>query len=270
MDLQTNSMEALSAGRGSRRRAVWKLGAWLAGAGLLALVLFLSLHAKPRPQPRFVWMTPAEFARTTTPGQLTKLKYKLIRLLGPVANWLPQKRTLILVESQFLTLTTEAARQTRLASPLATNSEGQCAWVLSAKELKGLRQRLKTLPGVEEFGRPRATTADGGHFRVFQGQTVTIGSNVVPVGLAVDVLPKAAGTSFNLLVRVASTESIAAPGIGAPSVRTNFTAACRALVPNGGAWAVAGGKPPDAEGTNYWLILSTVAVDAAGKPIQPQ
>jgi hypothetical protein len=268
MDLQSNSAEAVDAGRGSRRRAGWKLGAWLAGAGLLALVLFLALHVKPLSQPRFVWMTPTELARAMRPGQLERLKYKLLRLLGPVANWLPPKRTLILVEAQLLTLTTEAARQTGLGSPLATNSVGQCAWALSAKELKGLRQRLQTLPGVAELGRPRVQTADGGQASISMGETVIIGGNRVPVGLTVNVLPKAAGISFRLLVDVASTEKAAAPGSEDSGIRTNFTVAFRALVPNGGAWVVAGGKPPAAEGTNYWFILSPVAVDATGNPVQ--
>jgi hypothetical protein len=176
-------------------------------------------------------------------------------------------KRLVLMSADLLALTGEAMPPAGLGHPLATNAAGQSVWLVSEAELKNLRQGLRTMPGVSHLGGPRVQTYDGGQAQVFQGSTVSLGSNLVPVGLAMGVLPKIEGESFRLLATAVSSESFTNAGAGRVGIRTNFAAACRALVGNGGAVVLAGGRATGGNGTNYAFIISVTAVDGKGKPI---
>jgi hypothetical protein len=76
-----------------------------------------------------------------------------------------------------------------------------------------------------------------------------------------------ADTSFRVWLGISSTEATNAPDGPTIIVRTNFAAAFRALVPDGGGLVVANTRPAG-EGTNYLFVLSLVMVDAMGKPIR--
>jgi len=82
-------------------------------------------------------------------------------------------------------------------------------------------------------------------------------------GFIVDVLAKRSQGSFKLLAGATVTE---AEANGSAGVRTNLSLACKVVIPNGGALVVDGGG--HGSGTNHWLVIAPVALDARGNPIQ--
>jgi hypothetical protein len=250
----------------SYRRGRRRFTLALLGVLLLVIVLFLLLASKPVTP--FAWLTQAEMARLTQAGPLTRLKDKVMILTAPLWRRYWNRRPQILIDSRLLTLSTAAAEQTGLGAPVATNSDGMRAWILSPAELSSFLQRLKTTPDASLLSRPRAQTAAGTSARTFFGNTVLLAGNNVPVGLTLELSPEVRSGSIQVLLGVRSTESVGSTATNAAALSTNLAVACRVLLPNSGGLVVAGGNSRDLRGTNYWLILSPTAVDARGQPIK--
>ena len=248
--------------RRRRRRLV------LAVLGMLVLVITLLLILLPRPGPPFVWLTPAEMARFTQPGPLTRLKHELMNLTAPLWRRYWSTQPQILVDSRLLTLSAAAADQTGLGAPVATNTDGMHAWILSPPELSTFLQRLKTTPDASLLSRPRIQTATGTKGQMFIGGTVSVAGINTPVGVTMDLIPNLISGSIRLTFALTSTE-MKAPSGQAEALRTNLAVACRVLLPNAGGLVLEGGSARDANGTNHWLIISPTAVDARGNPIKP-
>jgi hypothetical protein len=140
------------------------------------------------------------------------------------------------------------------------------AWILSRNDLKSLRQQLKGLPGVCVANSLNLTTYDGGQAELSDGSPVSAATNSVFVGLSISLLPKVVGGLFELRIGATSTETNSPPHGAMPDAMTNFTAACQILISNGGGLVLDGGTNLVSPGTNYWIIISAVAVDAQGKP----
>ena len=244
-----------------RRFALAVLGALLLGIALLSAL-------RSSPVPTFAWLTQAEMARLTQTGPLTLLKDKVTRLTAPLWRRYWNTQPQILIDSRLLTLSGAAADQIGLGAPVATDSEGMRAWILSPAELSDLLQRLKTAPEVSLIGGPRAQTAAGTSARTFFGNTVLVAGTNVPVGLSLDLSPRVRSGSIQLLLGVTYTIRVVTPAVSAAVLRTNLAVACRVLLPNGGGLVVSGGNKRGFHETNYWLILSPTAVDARGQPIK--
>jgi hypothetical protein len=231
---------------------------------LLVVILFSTLPS--RPDPPFLWLTPEEMARLTQAGPLAKLKDKVITLTEPLWRRYWNTRPQILIDSRLLMLSAAAADQTGLGAPVAASSDGMRAWILSPAELSSLLQRLKTTPEASLLSRPRAQSAAGTSARTFFGNTMIVAGKNVPVGLTLEVSPKVRSGSIQLLLAFTSSESVASLAANAAALRTNLAVACRVFLPNAGGLVVAGGNTDGPRTTNYWLILSTTAVDARGNP----
>ena len=240
----------------------------LAVMGALLLVIALILALPRRPGPPFAWLTQAEMARLTHPGPLTRLKEKVIILTLPLwmRYWNTQPQ--ILVDSSLLTLSTAAAEQTGLGTPVATNGNGMRAWVLPPTELEALRQRLNVIPGASFGNKLRIHTVSGLGGQAFTGGTTPVAGINTPIGVTVHLIPKFVPSSVKLTLAVTSTE-IGAPSGQAEAVRTNLAVACRVVLPNAGGLVVDGGNAWDASGKNHWLIISPVITDAQGNPKKP-
>ena len=145
-----------------------------------------------------------------------------------------------------------------------TNEAGTRAWILSHSELDELRQRLKTLNGVDLVNAPGVTVADGTSASVSVGQTHP--PTFAFVGITVDVTPKIASHHFQLAMSAVCTELNQSTATS--PIRTNLSAACRVSLPNAGGILIKGPDTRDKNATNYWLILSPTAIDAYGKPIK--
>jgi hypothetical protein len=172
----------------------------------------------------------------------------------------------LLVNARLVGLTTAAGQQAEPASKCHTNQEGVRAWILSADEFNDFNQRLKSLPGIDAGHIVSLTTFDGGQAQISNGDPRTVGTNSLLVGFTLDVLPKIAEGRFDLLVGATSTDVSPLPDGIITTVNTNLLTACRVLLLNGGALVVDGGATGLSPGTNQWLILSAMAVDAQGIP----
>lgn len=265
MDSNPESPAQVSAPFNRHRRTTFKLGFIALSVLLLALIFFFGTPTPP--DDKVVWLTVGELARTKQGTPFRRMKDKLMDRIA--AHWKSfwSSRPQILIDSRLLTLSKAAADQTGLGSPIATNSDGARAWILSAAELSRFLERLKTIPDTSLVGKPRAQTAAGASANVFFGETKLVSGNNVPIGLTLDVIPKVRSGSIQVLIGFSSTAFVPSPPADAPAVRTNLALACRVLLPNSGGLVVAGGNASHAQGTNYWLILSPTAVGARGNPI---
>ena len=248
------------------RRTAFKLGIIASGVLLLAIT-FLCFHPTPT-DGKVVWLTADELAKIKQGGPLARIKDKLMQWTAPLWNSYWNRQPQILIDSRLFTLSAAAADQTGLGAPVATNSDGMHAWILSPAELSSLLQRLMTTPEASLIGGPRAHTAAGSSALTFLGDTILVAGKNVPVGLTLEVSPKVRSGSIQLLLAFTSSESVASPEANAVALRTNLAVACRVVLPNSGGLVVNGGHTGDLRGTNYWLILSPTAVDARGQPIK--
>jgi len=248
------------------RRTTFKVGIIALSALLLALIIFFCTSTPP--DDKLVWLTVGELARTKEGSPFRRMKDKLMGWTA--AHWKSfwSSRPQILIDSRLLTLSKAAADQTDLGAPVATNSDGASAWILSPAELSAFLQRLKTIPDASLVSRPRAQTAAGTSANVFFGETRLVSGTNLPIGLTLDVTPKVRYGSIQLLFGFTSTAFVSSPPANTPAVSTNLAVACRVLLPNSGGLVVAGSNPSYAQGTNYWLILSPTAVGARGNPIK--
>ena len=236
----------------------------MAAATLLAtLTLHLAVQ-KREMTTGIAWMKPGQLSRRLRPSPFTRLKYLILRLPGAWQLYM-SGREHILIESRLVTLASETAQQNAPLARCWTNAEGTRAWVLSARELKSINQQIKSLPGLSVDYRARVTTYDGGQCQFMTGPSSPAAGTVsTPVGLTVDLLPNVSGKSFHLLAGATFTEIDASPD-GSSRARTNLAAAFQAVLPNGGG-LVLESKAANNSPKTYWFILSSVAIDARGKP----
>lgn len=288
---------------GRKRRAVL----WLASVTLLLVAFGWFFALRPLAGSNLVWLTPAQFARTTQAGPWTNLKNKIARIVAPwgVFNW--RHRPNILVRSTLVALTSDAAQRDGLpAAAAATNADGTRVWILSSAELKVLQQRLKATPSASVQNEASILTLSGRPATVMVGNaprsasvTTTASGGIVPrmVGNA----PQSASGTTRLAGVVTRTAASPTPQpqpalaglridlnpkfaagsinvtLGATAtetmqndpavVRTNLAVTCRASLANAGALLVDAGEATNSGGTNYWLIVSPAAVDARGNPL---
>ena len=151
------SPEQICAPFNRHRRTTFKVGIIALSVLLLALIIFFCTSTPP--DDKLVWLTVGELARTKQGTPFRRMKDKLMGWTA--AHWKSfwSSRPQILIDSRLLTLSKAAADQTDLGAPVATNSDGARAWILSPAELSGLLQRLKTMPDASLLSRPRAQTA---------------------------------------------------------------------------------------------------------------
>jgi hypothetical protein len=266
---------------GRKRRAVL----WLSSATFLLVLLGWFIALRPMSGNNLVWLTPAQLARATQAGPLTKLKLKVARLVAPLGllNW--RFRPNILTRSTLMTLTTDAVQRAGLPSASsATNADGTRVWILSAAELNVLQQRLKLTPPASVLGAASVTSLSGRQATVFVGDNTSsaksgarlagvvnrVGgsraqqSHLEQFGLRVDLNPKYVSGAIKVMLGATATQRMETD----PAIfRTNLAVACRAIVPNAGALLVDTGETPASSGTNYWLIVSPTAVDSRGNPL---
>ncbi|MDB6108878.1 MAG: hypothetical protein JWR69_628 [Pedosphaera sp.] len=244
-----------------RPRLLWRL--LLVGLGLLSLLAIILLVAASTPlQNRVTWLTPAELTRLNQPGLLTRLKYTLMNLTGPLWRYVQRNGPSIKIDSSLFKLSLTAVQQTSLGFPLATNAQGLRAWVLPPAELNDFKQRLRGLPGVRHLNSAGIQTGDGTQASLSNGGSVLMAGTAVQAGLTIDVAPQRVRQSLRLNLGVTSTEPTNSSPNSAPSIRTNLALACQALLPNAHGLVLDGGN-------GYWFILSPTLVDARGRPIKP-
>lgn len=261
----TPESPTLAAERG--RRSALRIGGIAFGILLLAIFLFLVLTSLSGR--KVVWLTPAEFARSTQPGPFTTFKQKVKTLASPLWRYYRRTRLQIRIDSSMLTLSAAAA-EIRLGAPVTTNANGMRAWILLPAELNALQAQFKTNAGALLVGAARVQTFDGSRAQLSHTmQAPTWGKPTTVLALTVDLIPKVVSGSVKLTTSVTYTEMTAPPPGKVFAVKTNLTAACRVFLPNGGGLVVEEASVKDAIGDIYLLILSPTVFDAQGNPIKP-
>jgi hypothetical protein len=215
-----------------------------------------------------VWLTPAESARAMQPDPITKLKFTLMRFTAPLWQWYWNSRRQITIRSSILENRFHAQPR-GLRTPEATDAVGTCAWVLSPTKWSALKKQLETLPGMSVMNSPAVSTVDGGQCTIGAFNSVLVAGKPVPIGTSIDLLPSVVNHSVRLLVAVVSTGSSTTSAGNLVLVRTNFAAACRTAIPNGGALLIRGANRADDGSSECWLTISPTVTDARGNPIKP-
>ena len=192
------------------------------------------------------------------------LAYKLMNLVPPLGRVYLSRLQKLNISVQLYALTRDGESRTGLPQASSTNADGGRAWLLSVEHLKGLREGLRTHAGVAPLNVAGISTADGIHSTLSTG-----GNTPVPAGLTVDVLPKVRAGWVRLLVAAHYSEATGSPSSGQAPLRTSLDVACLARVPNGGGLVLASAVPNSPTGTNLWLVVSVLEVDAKGNPIKP-
>ncbi len=270
MDSSPPSLEASASTTTRPHKPRFALRWAIAILGLLFLIFTVVLILPEGSNRDFTWLTPAQMQQNMKPGPLTLLKSKVRNLLGPLMRYYHRNRPLITISSSIMKVSDTAAAQTALGAPIQTNADGTRAWILSAAELADLQRQLKTNPGVSNLMSPRIQTGDGFGGQMTMGRAVSLAPGVsTNVGTVIDILARSSRGLVNLLLAVSSTD-LASPQTSSQIViKTNFSVACRVLVPNAGAVVISCGQPSPDTPANCWLIVSPVLVDARGRPFKP-
>lgn len=246
----------------NRRRGirVWVI---IAVACLIAVFIAIFSSKKNAPEPNFVWLDQAQFARQMHPGRLKRLYYKVVNFTAPVWKHFTRPKTQILIASKILSVHGVTTGQVGIGAAVATNETGAQIWLLSPVELDDLRQRLKTEDGIHVVNALSVMTADGEPASIFSGYADS--KTLASIGIIMDLDPKVVAHQFQLAMNAVYTDENDNPTI---PVRTNLSVACRVRLSNAGGVLISSPVSRELNGTNYWLILAPTAIDGYGKPIK--
>ena len=253
----------------SNRRKGIRVWVFIAVACLVAVVVAIIPSNSPNssnntaPEPNLVWLDQSQFARPMQPGRLKRLYYKVVNLGAPLWQHFRGSKTNILINFKVLAVHGLSTGNLGIGAATATNQTGTQIWILSPSELADLRQQLKTAHGIDVVNSPSLTDADGMSATIFVGQALPQTS--ASVGVMIDVNPKIAYRQFQLVMNALYTEPTDSPTI---PIRTNLSAACRVILSNAGGALISSPASRDPNGTNYWLILDSTAIDRTGKPVK--
>jgi hypothetical protein len=245
----------------SRRHPIRRLLVVSAVVLVLLIILFRLLW----PSPQFIWLTPAQAAQANRPGLLTQLKYKLMRLSGPLMRYYSRRSDYILISTEIFNVNA-AVDPAGPDAPCVIKDDGSRAWILSPDKLISFRQGFQAYTNVSKVFSPRIQTSSGGMTRCSMTQSVPGSTNVV--GFTLDVTARSTSRSVNLFVDATDTSWTWAKGTTNISIITNFAAACRTQLADAGGLVINCRGTDPASATNYWLIISPMLVDATGKPIK--
>lgn len=86
------------------------------------------------------------------------------------------------------------------------------------------------------------------------------------IGITLDTAATASAGSVKLLLGAISTQLAGQSTTN--GLKTNFSAACRVILPDAGALVMNCRNADASNPTNYWLIVSPTLVDAAGRSVK--
>lgn len=256
MDSEFSRPDSLPPERSSR------LKLWIGFGAILFLVFIVFLVSNASRKEKLSWLPPNVLSRAMQPSALAQYKYKLVRATAPLWRWWRPRRPNISVTCRLMELSGEGVEQRGLGQASSTNADGTRAWIVSPEALTNLNLKLA---GEQTAVASRITVYNGGPARATMGPGSVITG--IPMGLTVDVVPSLAGHSVKLILGANYIKQTSAVQNN-PTVTTNFSAACRAFVPNGGALVLEGARTNPAAATNYLLLVSPVVIDAKGKPVK--
>ncbi|MHB8523640.1 MAG: hypothetical protein ACYDH9_23195 [Limisphaerales bacterium] len=260
MDSQPSLPEPASRPPKRKRSVTLQLVGVVVGALSLGAILLFALA--PAPNPKMAWLAPTELAQATHVGPITRLRYRVMNLTAPLWRWYWNRKPRISVRATLRTLDPWSAERTGLGTPIATNSAGMRAWILTPAKASLWQQRLKSVPGSFTFG-TSAGTSEG------TPASASIGEGVPGNRITINLTPRVTAGSVKLVFNFTSVY-LALSSSGNPTVvLTNFTTSCRVLVPNTGSLVINQAQARTRNGESYWLVISPTATDARGNLIKP-
>jgi hypothetical protein len=182
-------------------------------------------------------------------------------------------RPYISITAAVWSLPSGAEAQALPGPPLATNADGIRVWILPAAAalppsvLDNFNARLANLDGAAMISRSSIWVLNGTQGEIRRGKWANSAGRNLFGGLVIDAAGKFVFSSVKLSVGVTATQLVPSPSGGAPTVKTNLTAGCQAVVENKGALVIDAGYANDDTGKVYWIVLSPEALDARGIPI---
>src|SRR6267378_5168571 len=140
-----------------------RTGIIIVALALLAVVIFgLTKSSKnPPPEPPLVWLDQTQFARQMQPGRLKRLYYKVVNLTAPVWQRFRRPKTHIEIKAKILAVYGVTTGELGISAAVATNETGAQVWILSPSDLDDLRQRLKTVSGIDVVNAASIITVGG-------------------------------------------------------------------------------------------------------------
>lgn len=243
--------EAIPPERRNRRKMLWVCAVLMI---VLAAAIFTMRDPGGRSE-RFVWLTPD----VLQPSVMEKVRDLLMRWTSPLWRGYWSRQPLVLVSAVLLSTPPSYALPFEFNTPLATNNRGAQIWMLTAAENTKLQSTLKKLPAAMRLGAPRVQTCAGARAKLsmLNGQA----------NLAINLIVKARRDAWEMSLGTTLTETVAATSSNGAVLQTNLAMGCRAMIRNGGALVVRTSNPATSAGTDFFLMLSPVTVDARGKPI---
>jgi hypothetical protein len=238
---------------------------------LFLLALFVLFLWSELPRRQFEWLNASQFERIVTPGPLARFKNKVIAL-APWFRRFQSNQTNIEINLHVMTFIPTATVRAELGQPAYTNSAGARCWILPSALGTPLRQRLhNSIDDSIRWG-PEGTTEDGHECVIEMFSQMEMPDDIHFI-TAIDILPKLSSGSANLFFSAASIAEVYPISYGFGQIfpvvtKSNFLTACRVLVPDGGAVVIDCGRPPNADPTNRWLLVSPTLVDPAGIPLK--
>src|SRR5439155_7615943 len=129
-------------------------------------------------------------------------------------------------------------------------------WVLTPEESSAFKFRPRATPGASTGTIQRAQTYDGGQMQLQSVDFRIVSGKLTPVGLITELTPKVVSRSVKLTMAVTFTELVQPPPDRVSIIRTNFTATCQAVIPDGGSLVLDGGSPKEGGENKYLLMVS--------------
>src|SRR5690349_20797474 len=105
----------------SCRRIHWSIKVILLLVLVAVAIFAFRLTRQTEPEPRFRWLTPAQF---NPPGRLRMLYYRIVNLTAPVWHHVSRPKTQIQISSKILAARNGAGEQFAIGAPVATNENG--------------------------------------------------------------------------------------------------------------------------------------------------
>lgn len=244
----------------------------LAIALLMLLFLALLWTSRPEASPQFTWLNPAQVSIGTRAGPLQRLRWWASRTVGPLKRLFPSRPTVAL-SVDMAGIPGDAGKDVNIGTPVATNTDGTVARILTETELATFREWQKSLEGYSVSYVARVITSAGSQGQVARGQSIPILSKDGQltnawVGFQVDMLPRMVSGAVRL--RAGLVDAEVNPGsTNGVAIVTNAAVCAVATIPNGGALVCRLGASGRDRGTNYWVTFMATATDRNGVRIKP-
>jgi hypothetical protein len=150
-----------------------------------------------------------------------------------------------------------------LDAPSFSATNGVQVWLLSARELKSLRERLKRTPGAEFVSHPRISTADGVEASIYTGESVALNGATNQVGLEAAFFPRVHRQSADLIAMIAYSEVVTNESgasnslneASAVTIQTNLDVAVRLQIPKGSGLLLLDGRSADPMPKRFGLLI---------------